>query len=104
MLSQVRRQFEAHCRSFEARIRQKASRAVAMWRGVAMQAYATTKASTGNSGFGQPSISPDPHTSGVPNDFGHAYEMAEGKLIAIIYGVIILLVFDFSDSSVRKKD
>lgn len=41
---EVRRQFESHCRSFEARLRQKASRAVAMWRGIAMQALATQKA------------------------------------------------------------
>ena len=41
---QVRRQFEAHCRSFEARIRGKASRAIAMWRGIAMQNASSSNA------------------------------------------------------------
>jgi hypothetical protein len=42
-VTQVRRQFEAHCRSFESRLRGKASRAIAMWRGVAMQAVASSQ-------------------------------------------------------------
>jgi hypothetical protein len=58
---EVRRQFEAHCRSFEARLRQKASRAVAMWRGIAMQALTTQKAQqqsphSGNGNIGNPAI------------------------------------------------
>lgn len=59
---EVRRQFEAHCRSFEAKLRYKASKAVAMWRGIAMQAATSVPTSAAVAVLSADAAAPHTHS------------------------------------------